>query len=191
MEDPSTPTTPSVKEQVQQLRQKQMPIRKIAQELGVTKYAVETALKELESERLQTLPQTKEEEPRTTGNTAGRTDQTGAGVHPDNGRTTQNESQTLQNHHQTGPQTHPDTVKNAPQEGVLGQQTQQKTAKIRSSYAFSSFQTDYNRFFERFSARHTTGKEPLDTQHFRFTAARAEGPAEKGPVSGAAAGSGV
>lgn len=53
-----------------------MPIRKIAQELG--------------AERLQTLPQTKEEEPRTTGSTACRTDRTGAGSHPDNGRTLPN-----------------------------------------------------------------------------------------------------
>lgn len=164
MEAPSTPTTPSVKEQVRQLRQKKMPIRKIAQELGVTKHAVETALKELEPERLQTLLQTKEEGPRTSSNTACRTDQTGAGSHPDNGRTPQNGGQTLQNHHRTGPQTpfpgqqtHPNTVKKALQEGGLVQQTQQKaaekdekTAKTTFSYTVFSFKADYSRFLKDF-----------------------------------------
>ncbi|RDV16537.1 hypothetical protein DXT99_04920 [Pontibacter diazotrophicus] len=129
--------TLSVKEKVQQLRQKKMPIRKIAQELGVTKYAVETALKELESERLQTLFQTKEEELRTSSNTACQTEHAGDELHSDNEQTLQIVGQTTQNYRQTWvqtlfleQQTHPDTVKNAAKEEVFMQETQQKTEEI-------------------------------------------------------------
>lgn len=72
------PTIQDVKEQVTQLRQENRSIREIARMLGVTKYTVEKTLKELESDALLALRQTRQAEARTSQQVlvqTGRTEQ--------------------------------------------------------------------------------------------------------------------
>lgn len=141
--------------QVRQLRLNKVPFRKIAQELEVTKYAIETAIKELESEQLLAYHQTKVLGPQIS-NTAG---QTSEAIPPDVDQTSNREEQTLQHHCQTTPQTllleqqaHVDTVKKAVDDGALAQKKQptaaEKAGETTDFPPFYGFLHSYKRLLQ-------------------------------------------
>lgn len=112
-------------------------------------------MKELETDTFQTQA----EELWTTSNIVGKTMQTGADIHPDEGQTLQNDARTQQNHPQTGtqiailePQTHLNIVNSTAAGGFLLQEKQlntvekaEKIAKTKVFPATYGFMLEYRR----------------------------------------------